>query len=248
MRDWIRDPWGARTPYGPGDEWPERVDVQLAEGITEADVERWVPTASLLHSNGDGIDIAVAQGRIVGVRGRAKDRVNRGRLDPKDVYAWQANASADRLTRPLVRERGELVEADWEEAMGRLGDAHADEVDVYQLCGVLAEQCDEHAERLEPFVERYGEEAVDEPDRLHGELFRGPREGGLALLRDLHDLYLLATECDLAWTLVGQAASGLRDPDLCEVVERCEGETATQLQWLKTRLKETAPQTLVVAS
>ena len=63
----------------------------------------------MLHSNGDGIDIAVRDGRIAGVRGRARDRVNRGRLDPKDRYGWQANHAGDRLTRPLVREGGRLV-------------------------------------------------------------------------------------------------------------------------------------------
>jgi anaerobic selenocysteine-containing dehydrogenase len=69
-------------------------------------VERWVRTASLLHSKGDAMDVAVRGGRIVGVRGRAEDRVNRGRLGPKDLFGWQANASPDRLTRPLVRRRG----------------------------------------------------------------------------------------------------------------------------------------------
>lgn len=64
----IEDPWGARTPYGPGADWPARTDTHLAAGLTEADVERWVPSASLLHSNGDAMDIAVRQGRIVGVR------------------------------------------------------------------------------------------------------------------------------------------------------------------------------------
>jgi hypothetical protein len=39
-----------------------------------------------LDSNGDGIDIAVRDGRIAGVRGRPQDRVNHGRLDPKDRY------------------------------------------------------------------------------------------------------------------------------------------------------------------
>ena len=64
------------------------------------------------------MDIAVVDGRIAGVRGREDDRVNRGRLDPKDLYGWQANNSPDRLTRPLVRRGGELVESDWDEAMG----------------------------------------------------------------------------------------------------------------------------------
>ncbi|HET9382280.1 MAG TPA: nitrate reductase [Streptomyces sp.] len=118
----IDDPWGERTPYDPGADWPSRTDTHLASGVTEADVERWVPSASLLHSNGDAMDIAVRGGRIVGVRGRAADRVNRGRLGPKDLYGWQANHSPDRLTRPLVREGGRLVECDWDTAMNRVVD------------------------------------------------------------------------------------------------------------------------------
>lgn len=118
--DPIADPWGERTPYGRGEEWPARVDVLLEPGLRVGDVERWVPTASILHSNGDGYDFAVKDGRIVGVRGCANDRINHGRLDVKDLYGWQANHSADRLTCPLVREGGRLVESDWDTAMGRI--------------------------------------------------------------------------------------------------------------------------------
>ncbi len=120
MIDRIADPWGERTPYGRGESWPERVDMQLEAGLEARDVERWVATASVLHSNGDGIDIAVRDGRIAGVRGRAGDRVNHGRLDPKDLYGWQANNARDRLTRPLVREGERLVECDWDTAMERI--------------------------------------------------------------------------------------------------------------------------------
>lgn len=38
---------------------------------------------------------------VVGVRGREHDRVNRGRLGPKGMYAWQSMASKDRLTHPV---------------------------------------------------------------------------------------------------------------------------------------------------
>lgn len=114
--DRIADPWGRRTPYGAGAAWPVRVDQQLADG----QVERWVPSACVLCSNGCGLDIGVAGGRIVGVRGRAGDRVNHGRLGPKGLYGWQANAAPDRLTRPLVREGGELVEASWDQAMDQI--------------------------------------------------------------------------------------------------------------------------------
>src|SRR5215213_4245163 len=64
--------------------------------------------------------LGVAGGRIVGVRGRAGHRANHGRLGPKGLYGWQANAAPDRLTRPLVREGGELVEASWDQAMDRI--------------------------------------------------------------------------------------------------------------------------------
>ncbi|SUA45978.1 Periplasmic nitrate reductase precursor [Nocardia africana] len=120
--DRIAHPWGTRTPYGPGQPWPERVDMFLADGVREDMVERWVPTASVLHSNGDAMDIAVRDGRIVGVRGRAGDRVNRGRLGPKDLFGWQANNASDRLTAPLVRRRGTLVETDWDTAMSTVAE------------------------------------------------------------------------------------------------------------------------------
>jgi anaerobic selenocysteine-containing dehydrogenase len=48
------------------------------------------------------------------------DRVNHGRLGPKDLFGWQANASADRLTTPLVRRGGKLVETDWDTAVERI--------------------------------------------------------------------------------------------------------------------------------
>lgn len=89
----------------------------LAPEVDEAAVDAWVQSASVLHSNGDGLDLAVKDGRLVGVRGRAVDRVNRGRLGPKDLFGWQANHSADRLTTPLIRRDGELVETDWDTAM-----------------------------------------------------------------------------------------------------------------------------------
>jgi hypothetical protein len=124
--------------------------------------------------------------------------------------------------------------------------AHTDEPDVRGTCERLAEQCERHAAELEPFTRSYGEEADDEPDRLHSEIFQGSRTGGLGLLRDLHDLYLMAAECDLSWTLVGQAAKGARDDGLDQVVSECEGETAIQMKWLFTRMKQAAPQALVV--
>ena len=115
--DRIADPWGERTPIPAGADWPERVDEHLAPG---AQPERWVQTASVLHSDGDAYDLAVQDGRIVGVRGRAEDRINRGRLGPKDLFGWQATQSPDRLTQPLLRVKGDLEPVDWDTAMNAI--------------------------------------------------------------------------------------------------------------------------------
>src|SRR3954454_19998197 len=109
-RDSIADVWGERTPYA-GD-WPARVDERLL-----AEPERWVQSCCVLCSNGCALDVGVRDGRIVGVRGRADDRVNRGRLGPKGLHGWVANHDEGRLTRPLIRRGGRLVEASWDEAM-----------------------------------------------------------------------------------------------------------------------------------
>ncbi|WP_306420795.1 molybdopterin-dependent oxidoreductase, partial [Arthrobacter sp. JCM 19049] len=90
-------------------------------GVEESEVERWVQSACVLCSNGCGIDIAVKDGTMVGVRGRAADRVNHGRLGPKGLFAsWQAMNSPDRLTTPMIRQDGELVPCDWDTAMERI--------------------------------------------------------------------------------------------------------------------------------
>ncbi|MFL6242131.1 MAG: hypothetical protein ACJ73V_03795 [Acidimicrobiia bacterium] len=140
------------------------------------------------------------------------------------------------------RSEGELADAYREVA-----ERHADEPDVYGTCQLLAEQCESHVQVLEPFVDRYGEAEQDEPQDLHRDLFDEPRDGSLGFLRDLHDLYLMASEADISWTVIGQAAQGARDQSLLEAVQACEADTAAQLKWLKTRIKQSAPQTLLVA-
>jgi anaerobic selenocysteine-containing dehydrogenase len=118
--DRIADIWGSRTPHGRDEPWPVRVDLHLDQGLAESEVDGWVQSACVLCSNGCGCDIAVKDGRMVGVRGRPQDVVNHGRLGPKGLYgSWQWNRR-DRLTRPLVREAGELVETDWDTAMARI--------------------------------------------------------------------------------------------------------------------------------
>src|SRR5690349_12983910 len=112
MAERIADVWGERTPYADA-EWTQRIDEHVVEPP-----DRWVQSACVLCSHGCALDVGVKGGRMVGVRGRAVDRVNRGRLGPKGLYGWSANSASDRLTRPLVRRDGKLVETSWDEALG----------------------------------------------------------------------------------------------------------------------------------
>jgi hypothetical protein len=133
------------------------------------------------------------------------------------------------------------------DAFDRVGEAHKEEPDVFHQCTRMASQCRRHKERLELFTEAYADQAPPEPANLHSDVFSGPREGGIGLLRDLQDLYIMAAECDICWTVVGQAAQGVRDERLLTLVQTCEAETAAQQAWLRTRMMAAAPQALVVA-
>ncbi|RZQ65785.1 hypothetical protein [Amycolatopsis suaedae] len=134
------------------------------------------------------------------------------------------------------------------DAFRRVGDGHAEEPDVQQLCHLLAGRTERQAEALEPVVRRYGEQREDEPERLHAAGMDDVRGGAVGLLRDLQDLYTLASLADITWTVVGQAAQGLADHELLEIVDSCEKETSRQLGWLLTRIKQAAPQALIAAS
>ena len=118
-RNSVADIWGERTPYYGDGQWPGRVDEKIVE-----EPDRWVQSCCVLCTNGCGLDIGVKDGRIVGVRGRADDRVSHGRLGPKGMNAWQANQSPDRLTRPLIRDGKKpdspFREASWDEVMDLL--------------------------------------------------------------------------------------------------------------------------------
>lgn len=134
------------------------------------------------------------------------------------------------------------------EAYLRVADAHQADADVYYACHTVIHQCQEHIEALRPVIQRFGEAPEGEPERLRAEGAMLTRTGGLALLRDLHDLYAMCSFVDAAWMVVDQAAKGLGDEQLLDVVTSCHAETTMQLKWLKTAMKSAAPQALLVAS
>lgn len=134
------------------------------------------------------------------------------------------------------------------EALTKVAEHHGDEPDIEETCGLLASWSRGHLKHLKPLVRKYSEHRNAEPANLEQALFHGPRQGSLALLRDLHDLWLLANEVQLCWTVLEQAAQALRDDELEQVCQECGQDTKRQINFFLTRIKQAAPQALVVAS
>jgi hypothetical protein len=134
------------------------------------------------------------------------------------------------------------------EAFRQVSQGHGDEPDVRVLCMQLANQCQEHERKLGPVIARYDEDVTDnEPERLHADGLSEVRSGPMGLLRDLQDVHMLATFVKETWTMVGQAARALHDTELVSVVDTCSAESQTQISWLETRMKQAAPQALIMA-
>ena len=124
---------------------------------------------------------------------------------------------------------------------------HAHVADVFHTCEMLAAWSEANRQALAPIIERYGEADVEEPERLHAAGLAETREGEIGLLRDLQDLHVLASLVQTTWTVIAQGAQGLRDRDLLEVAQHANDQTSRQLTWLNTRMKQAAPQALIVA-
>jgi hypothetical protein len=133
------------------------------------------------------------------------------------------------------------------ESFRSIADGHANVADVFHTCHQLADWSDQHRQRLAPIVERYGEDDVEEPERLHADGLGQARDGEIGLLRDLQDLHVLASLVQTTWTVIAQGAQGLRDRELLEVATAANSQTSRQLSWLNTRMKVAAPQALIVA-
>lgn len=52
----------------------------------------------------------------------------------------------------------------------------------------------------------------------------------------------------MSLVVLDQAAKGLRDKEMQELVERLDHQSRRQRSWLLTRIKQAAPQALVVPS
>lgn len=91
-------------------------------GRARADEITKVKTICPFCGTGCGIELNVAGGKVVGVTPDWSAPANRGALCVKGQFGMDFIHSRDRLTTPLVRRGGVLVEATWDEAFGIIVD------------------------------------------------------------------------------------------------------------------------------
>lgn len=132
------------------------------------------------------------------------------------------------------------------EAFEKVGKQHAVEIDVLQMCKLFASWSLDHAENIKLLIEKYGEKKDDEPNNLSSAVIE-KRMGALGLLRNLQGLWLMASEVEMCYVVLNQAAQALRDKELELSCRHLGTQTHRQKSWLLTKIKHAASQTLVVA-
>ena len=76
-----------------------------------------VESVSMVDTVGSKISLQSSQNEIVRINGVDNHYTNQGWLSDKDRYIFEYLKSPERLTTPMIRRNGELVEATWPEAL-----------------------------------------------------------------------------------------------------------------------------------
>ena len=77
---------------------------------------KYVASTCPYCGNGCGVNLVVRDGRFVGISPWHRNPVNEGKVCIRGNKSYEFVNSPDRLTKPLIRKDGKLVEASWEDA------------------------------------------------------------------------------------------------------------------------------------
>ncbi|MEO9483912.1 MAG: molybdopterin-dependent oxidoreductase [Ekhidna sp.] len=89
---------------------------RMIEKLGAADV-KWTKTPCRFCGVGCGLKVGITDGKAVAVKGDTNSSVNKGLCCVKGYHSVLALYGNDRLTKPLIRKNGRLVESSMEEAL-----------------------------------------------------------------------------------------------------------------------------------
>lgn len=90
--------------------------------------ETWVKSVCRFCGTGCGVMLGVSKGKLVALKGDADHPTTKGLVCAKALFLPKIVHSPDRLTKPLIRKNGKLVEASWDEAMTVVADRFAEAI------------------------------------------------------------------------------------------------------------------------
>ncbi|NOZ68468.1 MAG: molybdopterin-dependent oxidoreductase [Deferribacteres bacterium] len=92
---------------------------------------RWTKAPCRFCGTGCGVMIGVKNGRIVATKGDPQSPVNRGLNCIKGYFLAKIQYGKDRLTKPLIRKNGRMVEASWDEALDLIASKYSEALKMY---------------------------------------------------------------------------------------------------------------------
>jgi len=102
------------------------VDIEVRKELVEPNVDPQdfvIPGVEMYYAStcrqcpaGCGLHARIREGRVLKLEGNPATDLNHGRLCPMGQAGLQAHYNPDRLTKPMVRKAGKLVEVAWDEA------------------------------------------------------------------------------------------------------------------------------------
>ena len=106
------------------------VDLEVRKELVEPNVDPQdfvVPGVQIYYAStcrqcpaGCGIHARIREGRVLKLEGNPASELNHGRLCPMGQAGLHAHYNPDRLTKPMMRKGGKLVEVSWDEAENTL--------------------------------------------------------------------------------------------------------------------------------
>jgi ferredoxin-nitrate reductase len=224
--------------------WDEGGDDEHARAANELTITAWDPVSKQPY-----FKYAAVQVHKVGSEGVLEKVAAAGKALDKASELTDTLMSSAHVERSRVSDYiGVLAEANEEfaKACASVASHHPEEAEIQMGMKKLSEFSAQALALLRPFTKNYGEREAEEPNKLRTTLFPALRAGSFGVLRDLHDLYVMAAETHIALTIVMQASKELRDEQLLDACIEMDELNKRQQAWLMTQIEHRAPHTLVV--
>ena len=115
---------------------------------------------------GCGLELQVKDNKVVNVKGDVTNPVNLGQTCVKGRFGFDFLESPGRLTSPLIRKNGQLVESTWDEALGLVADKFK-QVKGTELAGLAsARVTNEDNYLFQKLIRSLGSNSIDHCARL----------------------------------------------------------------------------------